>query len=402
MNSAALRDELVDRLIESGVIASDPVERAFRRVPRDRYLERWYRYDSSRTDIPWRPVDFDREHPSEEALREIYSNQALVTCCSGVFATSSTSQPSIVGLMLELLALEPGMNVLEIGTGTGYNAALMAEIVGEHGTVVSVESQAPVARRARRVLEEEGHTNVRVLHRDGFDGFDEGAPFDRIVATVGCGDISPRWIEQITSDGRLLIPLIHGEESPLVSIWRSERSGEVEGRTVESSSFMEAGGLLGAGSLWRSILFPRGIDKEVWRRPLPAPIRGDDSGEEAKCKRRDLKFFVALCSRHLWGSRHGYGIADPASCTAVVIQGQEVVAFGEDARAADRLYESLEDYVARWDRMGRPRPTDFKMVFLRRDDLLRLRDHETGWMIFRPHHVQIIRLDVPNATGDPS
>ena len=402
MNSAALRDELVDRLIESGVIASDPVERAFRRVPRDRYLERWYRYDSSGTDIPWRRIDFDRENPSEAALREIYSNQALVTCCSGVFATSSTSQPSIVGRMLELLDLEPGMKVLEIGAGTGYNAALLSEIVGPRGTVVSVESQPPVARRARRVLEEEGHTNVRVLHRDGFEGFAKGAPFDRIVATVGCGDISPRWIEQLAGDGRLLIPLIHGEETPLVSVWRSERSGEVEGRTVELSSFMEAGGLLGAGSLWRSILFPRGIDKEIWRRPLPEPIRGSDSSEESKGESRNLKFFVALCSRHLWGSKHGYGIADPASCTAVVMQGQEVVACGEDARAADRLYESLEDYVARWDRMGRPRATDFKMVFLRRDDLLKLRAYETGWMIFRPNYVQIIGLDAPSAAGDLS
>jgi protein-L-isoaspartate(D-aspartate) O-methyltransferase len=87
--------------------------------------------------------------------------------------------------MLEALAPEPGMRVLEIGTGTGYNAALLAEIVGSEGFVGTLDIDADVSAEAKGALQDAGFDRVRVLARDGAEGLSEDSPFDRILATVG-------------------------------------------------------------------------------------------------------------------------------------------------------------------------------------------------------------------------
>ena len=392
MDENALRDELADRLKTCGAIESSHVEHAFRRVSRDRYLDQWYRYAPSSNGSLWTLVRFDRTHPKEEALREIYSDQPLVTCLAGSFPSSSTSQPSLVARMLELLDLRPGMRILEIGTGTGYNAALLSEIIGVQGSIVSIESQEAVARRADKALQQEGYANVRVVHADGFAGFDADAPYDRIVATVGCNDISPHWIEQVAADGHLLVPLVHGDETPLVAIHRTDHPDEGEGRVRSRSAFMEAEGLLRSGRLWSSFLLPGAMENEIWRRPLPV-LDTTTSKEEGGRRDGDLKFYLALCTRHLWRSEVGYGIADPASRVSLLISEDQVVGYGDDRRVADRLYETLEDYLIRWDSIGRPRVTDYSMKFLRRERLAASESREVQWIVCRPNYAQIIWLD---------
>lgn len=101
--------------------------------------------------------------------------------------------------MLELLDLAPGLNVLEIGAGTGYNAALMAELVGDQHLVVTLDVLEDVVEQTRRLLARAGYPEIAVLWRDGVQGAAERAPFDRIVATVGRSDLSPRWAEQLAT-----------------------------------------------------------------------------------------------------------------------------------------------------------------------------------------------------------
>ena len=99
--------------------------------------------------------------------------------------------------MLELLDLTPGLKVLEVGAGTGYNAALLAELVGDQRLVITVEVAQDVVAQTRRLLAGASYPGITVLCRDGFDGVPEQAPFDRIVAMVGCADLSPQWAEQL-------------------------------------------------------------------------------------------------------------------------------------------------------------------------------------------------------------
>jgi protein-L-isoaspartate(D-aspartate) O-methyltransferase len=121
---------------------------------------------------------------------------------------SSSSQPEIMAIMLEQLGLEPGHRVLEIGTGTSYNAALMAHIVGKTGRVVTVDIDQDLVEGARENLRTAGFEQVEVVCADGGYGYPEAAPFDRIILTVGAPDVAPAWWDQLKRDGRLVLPLL--------------------------------------------------------------------------------------------------------------------------------------------------------------------------------------------------
>jgi protein-L-isoaspartate(D-aspartate) O-methyltransferase len=114
------------------------------------------------------------------------------------------SQPYIVALMTELVEPKPGMRVLEIGTGSGYQAAVLAEIVD---TVYTIEIVEPLGMTAAGVLEENGYTNVLVKLADGYHGWEEYAPFDAIVVTAAAEHIPPPLIQQLAPGGRMIIPV---------------------------------------------------------------------------------------------------------------------------------------------------------------------------------------------------
>jgi len=114
------------------------------------------------------------------------------------------SQPFIVALMTSELAIGPGDRVLEIGTGSGYQAAVLAELAGEVYTIEIVE---PLARRARETLVSMGYTNVWVKSGDGFFGWEEHAPFDAIIVTCAAPSIPGRLVEQLKEGGRMILPL---------------------------------------------------------------------------------------------------------------------------------------------------------------------------------------------------
>ncbi|MFU8859841.1 MAG: protein-L-isoaspartate(D-aspartate) O-methyltransferase [Cyclonatronaceae bacterium] len=114
------------------------------------------------------------------------------------------SQPYIVALMTEMVKPQPGMRVLEIGTGSGYQAAVLAEIVD---TVYTIEIVEPLGVTAAGALEENGYNNVLVKLADGYHGWEEYAPFDAIVVTAAAEHIPPPLIEQLASGGRMIIPV---------------------------------------------------------------------------------------------------------------------------------------------------------------------------------------------------
>lgn len=114
------------------------------------------------------------------------------------------SQPYIVALMTELAQPDPAFTVLEIGAGSGYQAAVLAEIVDKVYTIEIVE---PLAQWAQQRLHLAGYTNCVVKHADGYNGWEEHAPFDAIVVTAAAPHIPPPLIEQLKDGGRMIIPV---------------------------------------------------------------------------------------------------------------------------------------------------------------------------------------------------
>ncbi len=114
------------------------------------------------------------------------------------------SQPYVVALMTEALRLKPSDRVLEIGTGSGYQAAILAEIVKE---VYTIEIRKGLADKAEKRLKEMGYKNVKVKYGDGYFGWEEYTPFDAIIITAAANHIPPSLIKQLKEGGRLIIPL---------------------------------------------------------------------------------------------------------------------------------------------------------------------------------------------------
>jgi protein-L-isoaspartate O-methyltransferase len=125
---------------------------------------------------------------------------------TGWSPSSSCSKPSIVADMLDALDVRPGHAVLEIGTGTGWNAALLCRRVGERGRVVSIEVDPMIAEAARAALVSTGYSPL-VITADGAEGYPDGAPYDRVVATASVREIVPRaWLEQTQPGGVIVTP----------------------------------------------------------------------------------------------------------------------------------------------------------------------------------------------------
>lgn len=151
------------------------------------------------------------------------------------------SQPYIVALMTDLARPRPGDRVLEIGTGSGYQAAVLAELVGR---VYSIEIVPPLARRAAADLQALGYANIELREGDGYYGWPEQAPFDAIVVTAAAASIPPPLIEQLKPGGRMVIPVGGQFHTQMLMLVEKQDEGRVRSRQILPVRFVP---LTGAG-----------------------------------------------------------------------------------------------------------------------------------------------------------
>ena len=228
-----LQEALVETLSARGATRSPTVEAAFRVVPRHLFVP----------------------HVPPEAA---YQDQSIPTKRLNGDLVSSSSQPAIMAVMLEQLDLKPGHRVLEIGAGTGYNAALMAHIVGPQSQVITVDIDLDIVEAARQHLASAGVAQVQVVQGDGGLGYAEGGPYDRIIFTVGAGEVRPMWLAQLRRGGRLLLPLsLKGDTQVSAAFERATEGWET--KSVKACGFMRLRGAFAEGSLLVQLGPERGL-----------------------------------------------------------------------------------------------------------------------------------------------
>ncbi|MDD4202244.1 MAG: protein-L-isoaspartate(D-aspartate) O-methyltransferase [Candidatus Omnitrophica bacterium] len=159
-------------------------------------------------------------------VRDSFKNQAYDDNPLPIGSDQTISQPYIVALMTELLALNSNDKVLEIGTGSGYQTAILAEIADK---VFSVEKISELAVSAQQRLKELGYTNVEVKEGNGYNGWAEKGPFDAIIVTAAAPYLPEALIRQLKEGGRLVIPIGDYSQELMLYIWRSKK---LEGKSI--------------------------------------------------------------------------------------------------------------------------------------------------------------------------
>ncbi len=180
--AARLRNALVDTIISEGRAATPAIVEALRAVPRHVFVP------GASLDAAYANSTVDIKHDSDGT------------------SVSCASQPAVVAAMLEQLQPQPGHQVLEIGAGTGYNAALLARLTGPAGHVTTIDVDDDLVQGARSRLEAARAGNVTVVLSDGALGHPGAAPYDRIIAAVGAYGVPHAWMDQVAPGGRLLVP----------------------------------------------------------------------------------------------------------------------------------------------------------------------------------------------------
>lgn len=192
---ATEREEMVTRQLAHRGIADAQVLAAFRRVPREAFVDRHL-----------------AAHAYEDNPLPIGEGQTI-------------SQPYVVALMTEAARVRPGARVLDVGTGSGYAAAILAELAQE---VVTIERHATLAERARERLKALGYANIEVLHGDGTRGVPARAPYDAILVAAGAPVVPASLKAQLAEGGRLVIPVSVNDHQDLIVVTRRGDAYEEE------------------------------------------------------------------------------------------------------------------------------------------------------------------------------
>ncbi|SDJ69304.1 protein-L-isoaspartate(D-aspartate) O-methyltransferase [Actinopolyspora mzabensis] len=210
--------------IPSVIWDDDPITGGFRPVFKEREPERWHGMVAADEPVTTQVDD------GTEPVRGV-----------GFLPTSSCSKPSVVADVLDVLDIRTGHRVLEIGTGTGWNAALLIDRAGRSGRVVSVDVDPRVTEGARNALATEGYFPLLVT-ADGVEGYPAEAPYDRVVATASVRSIPPAWLDQTQAGGLIVAPwgTDYGEDA--LTRLRVQEDGSASGRFGMRLAFMRVRG----------------------------------------------------------------------------------------------------------------------------------------------------------------
>jgi protein-L-isoaspartate(D-aspartate) O-methyltransferase len=361
---------------------SDATVQAFLAAPRHLFVQR-YRERGSKE---WCEV---KEGNLQQHLATLYADHPLTLVGDDDDNVPSTiSQPSFVLRMLDLLQFQPGQTVLELGSGSGWNAALIGQLVGPSGKVYSLEIIPEVAERAAATIAELGITNVQVIAGDGGAAYAARGPYDRIAFTAGTYDLPRPFYDQIKTGGLLLVPIKNeGGGDNLFLLQKMD--DHFESIYSTPCGFVQLSGRYKADSLdpitletlpeWSALQH-----QEIARRPF---WWGGKGREWFMWQTVGIRSFLGVTERlfrafkiakanAVAAEQHYFGLWDRDNMSLVVAKDDELISYGS-ATATERLLQ----LVHRWVELGMPAASSFRLRVYRSDRPVATRGDQ--WLVKR-------------------
>lgn len=355
MTAATPRD-LAETLAAAGYLPDPRLREAFAHVPRHLFVPRFYRKNRTLVD------GSDHQH-ADEWLDSVYSDQTLTTQVMLIpgtdqaLPTSSSTRPALMAHMLQLLELDDGLRVLEIGTGTGYNAALLCHRLGDY-LVTSVDIDPSLIARAREALASLGY-QPRLTVGDGSKGVAAYAPYDRILATAAIACVPPAWIEQLAPHGRIVADL-RGDLVSTLTVLDKVDPDTVQGRFLTTPGHF----MWMRAAAANPLRDPAGTPSTIDRDGASHSVTDFDIRELAL---DDLRFLI----QHLHGvdqiwTGHRAGVElthlhSPDGSWAELSAGSDS-RFQVTEGGPRRLWNCTEQTAIRWHELGRPGPERFGLT----------------------------------------
>ncbi|WP_159945444.1 MULTISPECIES: methyltransferase domain-containing protein [unclassified Nocardiopsis] len=316
------------------------------------------------------PVPVQRHQDPQRWLELCYEDRPLVTQLDDGedagrgYITSSMSKPSIVAEMLEATDLASGQRVLEIGTGTGWNAALVAARVGA-GNVVSVEVDPVLAQQAQRILAEQGWA-VDVVTGDGLEGFAPGAPYDRVLSTAAVQQVPYAWVAQTRPGGIILTPWGTTFNNGVLARLTVGEDGTASGHFTGDAAFMWVRAQRRPHAVVEDLVSPGDEYAETTTELHPYEPIGDD----------DARFAIGLVLEPGASEVLVFDDDDPTKAYTVYLLAPTSESWAswrvEPGRRRHRvrqhgprhLFDEVEVAYHRWVACGRPKRQDFGLTIM--------------------------------------
>ena len=340
---------------------SEATQKAYLATPRHQFVRRYRRWGIKE----WSEVN---EGNLEEHLATLYSDRALVLFGDDDDDVPSTiSQPSFVLRMLDMLQLERGQKVFELGTGSGWNAGLMGNLVGSEGCVYSLELIPEIAQTAAATIDGLGIKNVKVIEADGGEGYVAGAPYDRAIFSAGAYDLPQPFFEQIKEGGLLLIVIKSEGGGDTLFLLRKEHEN------FQSIEALPCGFVQMRGKYQLDSLKPIQLEElPEWSELKNKLINtrpfwwGGKGKQDFPWRTLGIRSFLGITERsfrafktekneHL-REQHYFGLWDQEQKSLVIAKDDLLLSYG-NSTAEKRLIKSLEH----WIRLGMPSAASFAL-----------------------------------------
>jgi protein-L-isoaspartate(D-aspartate) O-methyltransferase len=351
-----LRQGMVADLVAGGALVSPEWRAAFEHVPRHAFVPTYYRHTPTSHQL----IDAS---DADEWLAGVYADELLLIRPD---ATSSSTVPSLMAVMLEALDPDAGDRILEVGTGSGYNAALLSHRLGDDN-VTTVDIDAELADLAReRLVAANYRPAVRV--GDGLAGWPDDAPYDKLIATCAVEAIPPDWLAQVRPGGRIVVPLATG-----IAVITVEGPSSASGRFLPESAYF---------------MLLRGADKAADAgeilgviRASTTPTRPTDAGMDTWFD-NGLQFLLAVT---IPGLR--YLTNDPTSGAAVFWHPDGSWAALLDGEVQQdgprRIWNAVEHALRLWEELDHPSRDRFTITVAATQQLVKLDETAHAWDLSR-------------------